>query len=474
MEDDKVSVKKLSIEFRKMFAQLPASFVFRYVDDEGDVITFETEAELREACRLAKNGILRLELALGGSDQKASAPVPAAASSPSPAAASSPSAAAAAAEPASASAPVSPRAIVREAEDLFRNVVGQLKPCSFFKETLPSLVSDLERELSTFQDRISGNTKPTAKEPEPESNVVHLAYCDSCNNNQLIRGIRYKCLDCADYDLCADCEAKKVHGTEHRFNKITEGSHPRVGRSSGPCPARSGAAPWIPCRGFAAQGNAAAEPATAAAAADSKPASDVVHAPVLCDGCNNGQYIRGLRYKCGECADFDLCETCHIAGFSSGKHTSAHKMIEIREPVRYRMGGCRRFSRPASPASQPAPVASSVEEPVSEAAVVPEPTAQQSEPAEVPLEDTFEKLEVDAAPEEAPAAAVPEPFVAAAQEAAAVTPAAVASPASARSSFEAKLAKLEEMGFSDRRKNIVLLVRHNGDLLETVKQLLDN
>jgi len=39
-------------------------------------------------------------------------------------------------------------------------------------------------------------------------------------------------------------------------------------------------------------------------------------------------------------------------------------------------------------------------------------------------------------------------------------------------SFEMKLKHLEEMGFTDRVRNILLLVKHRSDMLETVKELL--
>jgi hypothetical protein len=40
--------------------------------------------------------------------------------------------------------------------------------------------------------------------------------------------------------------------------------------------------------------------------------------------------------------------------------------------------------------------------------------------------------------------------------------------------FELKLKQLADMGFNDRVKNIQFLMKHNGDMLETVKNLLDS
>jgi len=50
--------------------------------------------------------------------------------------------------------------------------------------------------------------------------------------------------------------------------------------------------------------------------------------------------------------------------------------------------------------------------------------------------------------------------------------AAVPKPAPPGSGYDVKLNQLEEMGFTDRRSNVIMLVKHNGDMLEVVKALL--
>ena len=51
--------------------------------------------------------------------------------------------------------------------------------------------------------------------------------------------------------------------------------------------------------------------------------STVVHAGIVCDGCEMTP-IKGTRYKCLVCADFDLCALCE----SEGKHPQ-HNMIKL-------------------------------------------------------------------------------------------------------------------------------------------------
>ncbi|EGS19255.1 putative calcium ion binding protein [Thermochaetoides thermophila DSM 1495] len=53
-----------------------------------------------------------------------------------------------------------------------------------------------------------------------------------------------------------------------------------------------------------------------------------VHRGCLCNGCGLTP-IRGIRYRCANCADFDLCETCE----SQGLHTKTHVFYKIRIPA---------------------------------------------------------------------------------------------------------------------------------------------
>jgi len=54
--------------------------------------------------------------------------------------------------------------------------------------------------------------------------------------------------------------------------------------------------------------------------------SEVEHHRYICDGCEcNG--IKGIRYKCSVCPDYDLCENCE----GNGIHAE-HPMLKIRDP----------------------------------------------------------------------------------------------------------------------------------------------
>ena len=57
-------------------------------------------------------------------------------------------------------------------------------------------------------------------------------------------------------------------------------------------------------------------------------ASDVLHLNITCDNCE-GQ-VRGIRYKCNTCPDYDLCSSCEPLPV----HPEDHSFIKIKKPIR--------------------------------------------------------------------------------------------------------------------------------------------
>jgi hypothetical protein len=109
------------------------------------------------------------------------------------------------------------------------------------------------------------------------------------------RGVRWKCLNCPDWDCCSTC-AKSVDNTHpgHSFVKLHKPTD------------------YVTSPSWDARYN-------------------VNHPFVICDGCN--VTIRGPRFKCmhPDCPDYDLCEKCESAPVAV--HPETHPMLKTKMPL---------------------------------------------------------------------------------------------------------------------------------------------
>lgn len=101
------------------------------------------------------------------------------------------------------------------------------------------------------------------------------------------------------------------------------------------------------------------EQLAAAASGTSKPLLGLMqrlpglHPQFFCDGCGTRE-LRGSRFNCLECSDFDLCEGCHELGPRAGRavdhsgrpHERHHRMVELRPPL---PADCRLEQHPKVP-----------------------------------------------------------------------------------------------------------------------------
>ncbi|KAL1406420.1 hypothetical protein Q8F55_008119 [Vanrija albida] len=167
---------------------------------------------------------------------------------------------------------------------------------------LPLLhTSDLHPATHTFrtmlhrglEERIKFTTTGAESQRPSHRTTAHPATCDLCS--QTIIGVRWKCLNCPDWDCCSTC-AKSVDNTHpgHSFVKL----HKPTDYVTNPT--------W-----------------------DAR--YNVNHPFVICDGCN--VTIRGPRFKCmhPECPDYDLCEKCESAPVAV--HPETHPMLKTKTPL---------------------------------------------------------------------------------------------------------------------------------------------
>jgi len=180
---------------------------------------------------------------------------------------------------------------------------------------------DLEESIDKMFTKMKGKlvnkmvkkyAKLTGEEVE-EVAVHHGVTCDGCEVSP-IRGIRYKCTGCRDFDFCENCEKNVKHNPEHHFKKIKKAIDYNKRRHHG--------GNWGHCwRRDRDQGQANQKPQQG----QNEP---VTHHGVRCDGCGV-RPLRGIRYKCNVCPNFDFCEKCKV----SAAHPKEHSFNEITKPV---------------------------------------------------------------------------------------------------------------------------------------------
>jgi len=148
-------------------------------------------------------------------------------------------------------------------------------------------------------NRFSPRVPRTRSQVDPQLHP-HVI-CDGCEND--LSGIRYKCATCPDYDLCSTCYPKVDvhHDAHHAFYQIKN-------------PIRREQRITLPSHG-----------ALYSSSVELKDLNDD-HDGFYCDGCDASP-IKGSRYRCLQCHDYDLCETCNEKG--AAVHKKDHVMLII-------------------------------------------------------------------------------------------------------------------------------------------------
>ncbi|KAI0778720.1 hypothetical protein BD413DRAFT_116175 [Trametes elegans] len=169
------------------------------------------------------------------------------------------------------------------------------------------------------RNRLQGFPPSSSSAPACHLNIT----CDGCRKSP-IAGIRHKCLDCEDYDLCSNCftspEHRLKHNVLHAFYPVgvpgelagyrvaaARHNHPLFGRGNLQTARERGLPNAVPA-----------------------PPAAVVHKNIICDICDCE--IVGVRHKCLDCPDFDLCQTCIDTPSLRSQHYSGHEFFAIEKP----------------------------------------------------------------------------------------------------------------------------------------------
>jgi len=151
-----------------------------------------------------------------------------------------------------------------------------------------------------------------------KANLIHDGInCDGCAKRNF-SGARFKCLDCIDFDFCADCMSSSLirekHAVDHDFWPIER-------------PGETGS--WAAAR--AKRQAIRQAPPHLPPDFPSFPSLEKVHNGIHCDGCRK-QNIVGVRYKCLQCADFDFCDFCIASPDTRQSHPASHLFWPVIEP----------------------------------------------------------------------------------------------------------------------------------------------
>jgi hypothetical protein len=77
---------------------------------------------------------------------------------------------------------------------------------------------DKKQKKAKNEKKEKTDNKRSAEEAETQGPLHQGIICDGCNADPVI-GVRYKCAECPNFDLCQTCEESAVHG-HHLFIKV--------------------------------------------------------------------------------------------------------------------------------------------------------------------------------------------------------------------------------------------------------------
>lgn len=87
-------------------------------------------------------------------------------------------------------------------------------------------------------------------------------------------------------------------------------------------------APFAASFGMPEYSNQTPDQGEEAQSASARAEEEPVHRGVTCDGCGASP-IAGVRFKCTVCPNFDLCKTCE----AKGQHAPSHPLLQLRAPA---------------------------------------------------------------------------------------------------------------------------------------------
>lgn len=139
-----------------------------------------------------------------------------------------------------------------------------------------------------------------------ENVILSVFPCDSCHKPRS-QSDRYRCLQCADFDVCDMCFEKRYEADGHKNGHAF--AHFRMPNELFHKPVKD-------------------IPQDVTLAKLIKQFEHVEHQNISCDGCQKKTII-GIRFKCDTCPTYDLCLKCMQDKKETGHHTANHPLVVI-------------------------------------------------------------------------------------------------------------------------------------------------
>ncbi|KAF4528028.1 hypothetical protein B566_EDAN002211 [Ephemera danica] len=141
--------------------------------------------------------------------------------------------------------------------------------------------------------------------------VKSKARCYVCNT-RLRDIVRWRCLDCKpQLELCDSCYIKRRHDSTHTFCLVEKNNRSRT--LTAPRLSLGGTAPATDCL-------------ASLVLSDSSSSEEVddddvfrLHDGVECSWCH--AHVKGIRWNCADCHEYDLCNDCYTAARHAPDHT---------------------------------------------------------------------------------------------------------------------------------------------------------
>jgi hypothetical protein len=185
------------------------------------------------------------------------------------------------------------------------------------KEQFEKLCRDIKDLAVSLKTNI-GSKESESFQSKKTVGYHHKVHCDACclpgDPEYAITGTRYECLVCHNYDLCEKCFSQGVSTLFHSKDHIMK----RVEPIDQICLD-------VPILKTASSDHA-------------KKITTTIrhHGTIFCDVCSPRgaplTTLTGVRYKCLDCYDYDLCGKCFNEHKTSGSHVSTHRMKRL-EPT---------------------------------------------------------------------------------------------------------------------------------------------